>query len=154
MHTYAPKSDGTSSDEKVALSSDSLSTAVKTYENLCHDKVEKPSAVAESGRGRRARIFVPARAATQAGISNTKSWAVELDNRERWEEPLIGWCASADPSSSIGTFMKFARKEDAIFFCERQGWEYEVDDPHLLNVKPKAYGSNFSWNKKTRVSTK
>ena len=70
----------------------------------------------------------------------------------------------------------FASKEDAMIYCERMGksfvilekkvisferspsivsgYKYEiVDPPTHTNVK-KAYGANFSWNKKTRVSTK
>uniref|UniRef100_A0A915HHF6 NADH dehydrogenase [ubiquinone] iron-sulfur protein 4, mitochondrial n=1 Tax=Romanomermis culicivorax TaxID=13658 RepID=A0A915HHF6_ROMCU len=167
-HFTTPKSDGSSGDEKFALSSDSTSTAVKTYENLRHDKIGNPSAVAESApyyfpenvdvplhtTGRRARIFVPARAATQAGVNNTKSWAVELDNRERWESPLMGWCASGDPVSNIGMSLKFANKEDAIAFCERKTFDYEVEEPRIAQIKPKSYGTNFSWTKKTRVTTK
>jgi NADH dehydrogenase (ubiquinone) Fe-S protein 4 len=40
---------------------------------------------------RRARIFRPARDAPQSGWNNTKQWKIELDNRERWVNPLIGW---------------------------------------------------------------
>lgn len=43
---------------------------------------------------RRARIFIPARAATQSGWNNTTHWKIELDNRERWENPLMGWCST------------------------------------------------------------
>lgn len=42
---------------------------------------------------RRVRIFKPAREATQSGWNNTKKWKIEVDNRERWENPLIGWAA-------------------------------------------------------------
>ena len=34
------------------------------------------------------------------------------------------------------------------------GWDYEVDEKHFAKKKPKSYGANFSWDKKTRVSTK
>jgi NADH dehydrogenase (ubiquinone) Fe-S protein 4 len=43
---------------------------------------------------RRARVFMPAREATQTAWNNTKLWKIELDNRERWENPLMGWASS------------------------------------------------------------
>lgn len=41
-----------------------------------------------------ARIFRPARETPQAGWNNTKIWKIELDNRGRWENPLMGWASS------------------------------------------------------------
>uniref|UniRef100_A0A915BG68 NADH dehydrogenase [ubiquinone] iron-sulfur protein 4, mitochondrial n=1 Tax=Parascaris univalens TaxID=6257 RepID=A0A915BG68_PARUN len=103
---------------------------------------------------RTARIFKPAREATQSGWNNTKAWKIELDNRERWENPLMGWASTGDPLSNISMNMDFASKEDAINFCVKNRWSYEVDEPHERHIKPKAYGSNFSWKARTRVSTK
>ncbi|KAK6056252.1 hypothetical protein COOONC_06241 [Cooperia oncophora] len=40
------------------------------------------------------RIFRPARESPQTAWGNTKAWRIELDNRQRWENPLIGWCSS------------------------------------------------------------
>jgi hypothetical protein len=40
---------------------------------------------------RRARIFRPARNAMQAGWDNTAIWKIDLDQRERWENPCIGY---------------------------------------------------------------
>ncbi|CAF1051833.1 unnamed protein product [Adineta ricciae] len=99
---------------------------------------------------RRCRIFVPARAATQSGTNNTKKWKVEWDTKERWENPLMGWASSADPHSSV--MVEFSSKEDAMIYCER--YKYEVVEPPSRPHFRKTYGANFSWNKKTRVSTK
>ncbi|VDM44437.1 unnamed protein product [Toxocara canis] len=103
---------------------------------------------------RMARIFKPAREATQSGWNNTRVWKIELDNRERWENPLMGWSSTGDPLSNISMNMDFASKEAAINFCVKNRWNYEVDEPQKPRVRPKAYGWNFSWNKRTRVSTK
>jgi len=64
----------------------------------------------------------------------------------------MGWTSSADPLGMID--IQFTDKEDAITYCEKQGWAYEVDERRESQIKPKSYGANFSWNKKTRVSTK
>lgn len=50
--------------------------------------------------------------------------------------------------------LDFASKEDAIRFCEKNRWNYEVDEPQRRHIKPKSYAANFSWNKRTRVGTK
>ncbi|XP_048359939.1 NADH dehydrogenase [ubiquinone] iron-sulfur protein 4, mitochondrial [Sphaerodactylus townsendi] len=101
---------------------------------------------------RRAHIFVPARNAMQAGVNNTKKWKMEFDTRERWENPLMGWASSADPMSNL--FLTFATKEEAIAFAEKNGWSYDVQERRIPKPKSKSYGANFSWNKRTRVSTK
>lgn len=103
---------------------------------------------------RTVRIFRPAREATQTPWNNTKAWRIELENRQRWENPLIGWCSTGDPLSNISMNLKFASKEDAIAFCEKNKWTYEVEKEQVRHITPKSYGSNFSWNKKTRISTK
>uniref|UniRef100_A0A914XH70 NADH dehydrogenase [ubiquinone] iron-sulfur protein 4, mitochondrial n=1 Tax=Plectus sambesii TaxID=2011161 RepID=A0A914XH70_9BILA len=103
---------------------------------------------------RRARVFRPAREATQTAWNNTKLWKIELDNRERWDNPLMGWSSTGDPLSNISMQLDFASKEDAIRFCVKNRWEYEVEEPKERQIKAKAYGANFSWNKRTRVGTK
>ncbi|XP_032069974.1 NADH dehydrogenase [ubiquinone] iron-sulfur protein 4, mitochondrial [Thamnophis elegans] len=101
---------------------------------------------------RKAYIFVPARNAMQAGVNNTKKWKMEFDTRERWENPLMGWASSADPLSNMQ--LTFSTKEDAIAFAEKNGWSYDVQEERIPKPKSKSYGANFSWNKRTRVSTK
>uniref|UniRef100_A0A915Q6B9 NADH dehydrogenase [ubiquinone] iron-sulfur protein 4, mitochondrial n=1 Tax=Setaria digitata TaxID=48799 RepID=A0A915Q6B9_9BILA len=76
-------------------------------------------------RSRRARIYQPVREATQSGWANTKAWKVELDNLERWENPLIGWSSTGDPLSNITMAMDFASKEDAVRYCETNNLNYE-----------------------------
>lgn len=50
--------------------------------------------------------------------------------------------------------LDFASEEDAVAFCVKNQWEYEVEQPQERQIKPKSYGVNFSWNKRTRVGTK
>ncbi|XP_069137845.1 NADH dehydrogenase [ubiquinone] iron-sulfur protein 4, mitochondrial-like isoform X1 [Argopecten irradians] len=101
---------------------------------------------------RHVRIFSPARNAMQSGSFNTNRWRIEFDNRERWENPCMGWVSTADPLSNMN--VDFTCAEDAATFCEKNGWSYSIEQKHEPTFKPKSYGANFSWNKKTRVSTK
>jgi NADH dehydrogenase (ubiquinone) Fe-S protein 4 len=106
----------------------------------------------EHVKSRRVRIFKPAKNAMQSGTSNTQRWKMEFETRERWENPLMGWASSGDPLSNMN--LDFINKEDAISFCEKNGWPWFLEEPIEKKMKPKSYGANFSWNKNTRVSTK
>uniref|UniRef100_A0A9N6ZEZ7 NADH dehydrogenase [ubiquinone] iron-sulfur protein 4, mitochondrial n=1 Tax=Alona affinis TaxID=381656 RepID=A0A9N6ZEZ7_9CRUS len=97
-------------------------------------------------------ITKPVKHAMQSGTNNTRKWKMEFETRERWENPLMGWASSGDPMSNVQ--LSFTTKEDAIAFCEKHGWQYSVSEPTEKPVRAKSYGANFSWNKKTRTSTK
>lgn len=43
---------------------------------------------------RRVRIALPAKNAMQSGTNNLDYWKIEFDNRERWENPLMGWAST------------------------------------------------------------
>ncbi|XP_013162622.1 PREDICTED: NADH dehydrogenase [ubiquinone] iron-sulfur protein 4, mitochondrial [Papilio xuthus] len=102
---------------------------------------------------RRVRIYQPPKNAMQSGTNNIHHWEMEFDNRQRWENPLMGWTSTGDPLSNMK--VQFSSPEDAIEHCEKNGWIWYLDTPKLeKEFKPKSYGINFSWNRRTRVSTK
>ncbi|XP_067014749.1 NADH dehydrogenase [ubiquinone] iron-sulfur protein 4, mitochondrial [Anabrus simplex] len=103
-------------------------------------------------KNRRVRIYMPPKNAMQSGTNNTHAWEMEFETRERWENPLIGWTSSGDPLSNMK--VQFVSKEDAIDFCEKNGWQWFLEAPNEKPTRVKSYGFNFSWNKRTRVSTK
>ncbi|KAH8387720.1 hypothetical protein KR093_009135, partial [Drosophila rubida] len=104
-------------------------------------------------KDRRVRIHIPVKNAMQSGTDNVQTWQIEFDNRERWENPLMGWASSGDPLSNLN--VQFGSKEEAITYCERNGWRYYVDSQvKEKKERVKNYGINFSWNKRTRLSTK
>ncbi|KAK2153331.1 hypothetical protein LSH36_300g02017 [Paralvinella palmiformis] len=103
-------------------------------------------------RERHVRIFIPAKNAMQSGVYKTHKWHIEFDTKERWENPLMGWISTADPLSNMD--IEFASKEDAMVFCEKNGWEYHVEERQRSKPLLRSYGDNFSWNKRTRKSTK
>ncbi|KAI0229567.1 NADH dehydrogenase [ubiquinone] iron-sulfur protein 4, mitochondrial [Lamellibrachia satsuma] len=108
-----------------------------------------PSSQLES---RHVRIFVPARNPMQSGNYGTRTWRMEFDTQQRWENPLMGWSSTGDPLSNMT--LDFSSKEDAIVFCEKNGWDYHVEERNWPKKKLKSYSDNFSWNKRTRVSSK
>lgn len=89
----------------------------------------------------------------QSGTNNIHHWEMEFDNRQRWENPLMGWTSSGDPLSNMK--VQFKSPEEAIEHCEKNGWSWFIDEvKEVRQFKPKSYGDNFSWNRRTRVTTK
>ncbi|KAK3884134.1 hypothetical protein Pcinc_000903 [Petrolisthes cinctipes] len=101
---------------------------------------------------RKVFIKVPTKNSMQSGTNNLHRWRITFDERERWENPLMGWASTADPLSNVQ--VDFPSRETAIAFCEKNGWEWETEDPAVKPPRVKSYGANFSWNKRTRRSTK
>lgn len=61
--------------------------------------------------------------------------------------------SSGDPLSNMK--VDFGSKEEAIEHCQKNGLTYFIDGEEKEKKKRvKNYGVNFSWNKRTRVSTK
>jgi NADH dehydrogenase (ubiquinone) Fe-S protein 4 len=144
-----PKAQAGIKHDKAAL----IAQTAQTIEIQEKDDVSMLSGVPEEHiKTRHVRIFSPARNAMQSGSFGTRNWRMEFDNRERWENPLMGWASTGDPLSNMT--LDFTTKEDAMAFCEKNGWEYHVEEKQTRTPKAKSYGANFSWNKKTRVSTK
>ncbi|KAL0869674.1 hypothetical protein ABMA27_005921 [Loxostege sticticalis] len=107
----------------------------------------------EHVKTRRVRIYQPPKNAMQSGTHNIHHWEMEFDTRQRWENPLMGWTSTGDPLSNMK--IEFSSPEEAIEHCEKNGWIWYLDVPKTQkNEKPKNYGANFHWNRRTRVSTK
>ncbi|XP_003748523.1 NADH dehydrogenase [ubiquinone] iron-sulfur protein 4, mitochondrial [Galendromus occidentalis] len=103
-------------------------------------------------KGRVVRIYKPTKNCMQSGTANTHHWSMSFDNRQRWTNTLMGWTSTGDPLSNMNT--EFATKEQAVAFCEKNGWEYFIDEPAPRRLPKKNYGENFAWNKRTRVGQK
>ncbi|THK33185.1 NADH dehydrogenase [ubiquinone] iron-sulfur protein 4, mitochondrial isoform X1 [Diachasma alloeum] len=101
---------------------------------------------------RTVRIYQPAKNAMQSGTNNINFWQIDFDTRERWENHLMGWSSTGDPLSNLKC--EFQTKEEAIEHCEKMRWKWFVQKPNYSAPKPRSYGANFAWNKRTRVSTK
>ena len=58
-------------------------------------------------------------------------------------EPLMGWTSSTDMKSQIR--LRFATKEEAIAYCEREGIPYQVFEPKEPARRSMAYADNFAF---------
>jgi len=76
-------------------------------------------------RSRSTRIYSPAKTAMSSGVNNTGYWLLDFDSQTKWENPVMGWTSTADPVQALQ--LKFATKEDAIAFAEKQGYDYWIE---------------------------
>jgi len=89
-----------------------------------------------------ARIYRPAKTATQSGSAKTKAWVLEYDPQEpRRIEPLMGWTASGDMLSQVR--LSFESKDEAIAYAKRQGVAYRVEEPKPASRTTQSYADNF-----------
>ena len=67
-----------------------------------------------------ARIYQPARTATQSGRAKTRRWLLELEPTARREaDPLCGWLGSDDTDQQVQLW--FPSKEAAVAYARRRG---------------------------------
>ncbi|KAJ3131436.1 hypothetical protein HK100_006368 [Physocladia obscura] len=110
-------------------------------------QAELESGVPASVTNHPVRIYRPANTPTQSGSARPNHWRLDFDTQDKWENKLIGWVSSADSVQALS--LKFATKEDAVLFAERQGYEYWIDLPKESLSKPKVYADNFKYSAKT-----
>lgn len=94
-----------------------------------------------------ARIYKPSPVATQSGKANAKLWLLVYEPESALEvEPLMGWTSSGDMSRQIK--LRFATKEEAVAYAERNGIAYRVEEPALITPKTFSYSDNFKMSRR------
>src|SRR4029077_9829582 len=72
-----------------------------------------------------ARIFQPARTATQSGKARTKKWVLEFEpERARTIEPLMGWTASSDMRQQVS--LEFDTLDEAIAYVQKNAIPFQI----------------------------
>jgi hypothetical protein len=95
-----------------------------------------------------ARIYRPAKNATQSGLGKTKLWLLDYTPESaRTIEPLMGWTSSGDMKSQIK--LSFETREEAIAYAERNGIAYRVEEPKEVKRRTVSYSDNFRANRLT-----
>jgi hypothetical protein len=89
-----------------------------------------------------ARIYQPAKSATQSGRAKTRYWVLEMEPRSRREpDPLVGWIGSDDTEQQVQ--LRFPDLDSAIAYAKRRGVPYRVLNPRRPVIRPKSYAENF-----------
>ena len=94
-----------------------------------------------------ARIYQPAKDASQSGLARTKAWLLEFDqSTPRDTDPLMGWTGSSDMLQQVR--LAFDTKEEAVAYATRAGLSYRVEEPQKTIVrKGLSYSDNFKFNR-------
>jgi len=91
---------------------------------------------------RKARIFRPAKTATQSGRALTRDWRLEFERIGRaGPEPLMGWIGGGDTRRQVR--LTFPSRDAAEAYARKHGIAYTVEEPHEPRLMPKSYADNF-----------
>ena len=94
----------------------------------------------------KARIYQPARTATQSGLAQTRQWVLRFERASAMRvEPVMGWTAGDDMTQEIR--LSFPTKEAAIAYAKANGIAYSAPKPHNRVVPRRAYADNFAANR-------
>ncbi len=94
-----------------------------------------------------ARIYRPAKTATQSGNARSRLWVLEFEPESaRQIDPLMGWTSSGDMKSQVR--LRFGDKDEAIAYAQKNGLTYRVEEPKSDPRKILSYSDNF---KSTRL---
>ncbi|VTZ52385.1 ETC complex I subunit conserved region [Methylocella tundrae] len=94
-----------------------------------------------------ARIYRPAKTATQSGSARTKQWVLEFEPESPREiDPLMGWTSSSDMKSQVR--LRFGDKDEAVAYAQKHGLVFRVEEPKPDQRKILSYSDNF---KSTRL---
>ena len=94
----------------------------------------------------RARIYQPPKNAMQSGWAATEEWVLEFEPAApRRPDPLMGWIGSADTQAQV--ILRFATREEAVAYADKQGLAYDLALPQTREFKPKAYADNFRFGR-------
>lgn len=90
-----------------------------------------------------ARIYRPAKTATQSGRAKSKNWVLDYEpDAPRVVEPLMGWTSTTDMRSQVRLY--FSSKEEAIAYCKRYGIAYQVFEAKKPARRGLSYADNFA----------
>lgn len=93
-----------------------------------------------------ARIYKPSRSVMKTGPAYRDYWILEYEPEQpRWADPLMGWTSSDDMRQQVQ--LKFATKEDAESYAQRNGIPYRVIQARERRTIPKSYSDNFRWRR-------
>jgi hypothetical protein len=95
-----------------------------------------------------ARIYKPSKTAMQSGHAKTKDWVIDFEPEEpRQVEPLMGWTSSGDMRQQLR--LRFATKEAAVAYCERNGMAYQVsEEAKPVSRRGVSYSDNFAFKRR------
>ncbi len=94
-----------------------------------------------------ARIYSPAKTATQSGKGKTGVWLLEHDAiAARGVEPLMGYTSSSDMMSQVR--LTFDSSDEAVAYATKHGIAYILEQLHEPKRRRVSYSDNFKFDRK------
>lgn len=94
----------------------------------------------------KARIYRPAKTATQSGRAGTRRWVLEPEAESPPEvDSLMGWTGSSDTGSQVRLY--FDTAEAAVAHARANGMDYEVAAPREARPPTGSYADNFRYDR-------
>ena len=93
---------------------------------------------------KKAKIYIPAKTATQSGRAKQKTWLLEFETKDPHTNSLMGWESSSDTLKEVK--LKFSSKEKAIDYASANNIEFSVIEPKQKTFVIKSYEENFTKN--------
>ncbi|WP_029057339.1 ETC complex I subunit [Stappia stellulata] len=93
-----------------------------------------------------ARIYSPAKTATQSGRGNAQEWILEfVPETARSIEPLMGYTSSSDMKQQVR--LTFETQDEAVAYAKRNGLAYRVEEQKTRRVPRLTYSDNFRYDR-------
>jgi len=90
-----------------------------------------------------ARIYRPAKSATQSGRANSRHWLLEYESGGKREiDGLMGWTGSGDTRTQVR--LKFSSRDEALAYAKKYELDYNLEEPQVRRIRPKSYTENFT----------
>ena len=94
-----------------------------------------------------ARIFKPAKSATQSGMAKTKDWMLVFEPASaRVPDPLMGWTTTTDMNGEVR--LMFETEAEAAAYAQKHGIAFQLTQPKPRKMIIKAYADNFAYNRR------
>ena len=93
---------------------------------------------------KKAKIYIPAKTATQSGRGKQKTWVLEFETKDPHTNSLMGWESSSDTLEEVK--LKFTSKKKAIDFAKTNDIDLSVVEPKQKTFVIKSYEENFTKN--------
>ena len=93
---------------------------------------------------KKAKIYIPAKVATQSGRAKQKTWILEFETKDPHTNSLMGWESSNDTLKEVK--LKFTSKDKAIDYASANNIEFSLIEPKKKTFVIKSYEENFTKN--------
>ena len=94
-----------------------------------------------------ARIYRPAKTATQSGRAKTNNWLLEFEPvSARRSDDLMGWTQTTDMDGQVR--LNFETSDAAVAYAQKHGIAFQISDPKPAKKILKAYADNFAFGRK------